>query len=224
MSLLDADDLLGDESPEISWDHIPWDEVEASCDNAIASREPFTFHDERDRAMIASFYGDHQDAAYYARCEDHRQKADEAVWAEGVTKRLGRADLAALAWLDSLSDCREDEYDEEAGGERQYGSWQCQRLEAIGRRLHKADHTFWARLRKFGPSQSLVAQANASLFPRRASGRGITANRRRARARGRRVVRRVRSASRGSPGDDSGPSEPPGDWAGRRTRSSGRSR
>ena len=51
MSLLDADNLVDDESPEISWDDIPWDQVDASHQDAIAGRKPFTYSDEADAAI-----------------------------------------------------------------------------------------------------------------------------------------------------------------------------
>jgi hypothetical protein len=95
-------------------------------------------------------------------------------------------------------------------------------LEVHGLALHHGDPAFWERLRKLGVTPEIVIQANAILHPKRAracrSARpntAVCANRRRtcARPRARRSTpsRRVRTASRGSPGDDgSGEPEPAG--------------
>lgn len=200
------------------------DEAYVEHERFIASREPFTFHDERDRAMAASFYGDHQDIRFYAGCVRRDREDDEAFWAGSSGKAsLTRADLEALRWLDALSDCNEDDYNEDQeDDDRSLSLDELRRLWAIGRRLHERDYTFWRRLRKLGATPGLLKEANAILNPCRVAvhrpagglSRFLLAPRRptRARSRGRRSTparRRVKATSRGPDDGPLGGGEPP---------------
>lgn len=193
-------------------------------------REPFTFHDENDRAIAASFYGDWQESRYYQSCEERKRSRDEEFWSNGgVTEPLTRHDLRLMRDLDAIWDCREDDNDEE----REYGlalaPGDCVRLEAIGRRLDALNPTFWRQLRRLGATPELVVAANALLHPHRRTSRECLSSFRptaplrrvdvrlsRCSARGperRPAGRRHAAATSRSSSDRDGPGEPPGNLA-----------
>jgi hypothetical protein len=168
-------------------------------------------------------------------CQDFgaTRRACERLLQEFRPRRLSAADLRSmLAWDeacfygDLYHECADHGCGDPRVGGGRHGSgcrWRdaCgEELELHGLALFKTDRGFWNRLRMFGATPKMVAQANTILNPlrcvapqplRRWSMLNAAPRRTRARSRGRRSTpaRRAQIASRGSP-DDPGDPEPAG--------------
>lgn len=191
------------------------------------AREPFTWRDEGTVFARAAVYGDREDVedADAARWRYRwHQERDREFWRgrEYLSQPLTSDVLRALVAHDAQWDRRRPtdlDFCELSDGHDEddlYPADNHQVLEALGRRLYEKDPTIWRELRRFGPTDKLLARANALLTrPQRTEGtvsaRPTTCSPARVRqSNGRPRERRDRARRRATAraGPDDGPSEP----------------
>jgi hypothetical protein len=231
-------DSWADESPEDSEPDPGFDydrfggEIERECERTWHVSAPFSDPREIANVALVEVYGD-EEAAWRLRASAQSRSQREQALSEVRLRRLSGDDLRAMCNWDRenyFEDCHRacevygcgdwhqdnGEHDDLCPLSKYCG----QELEMHGLVLHRRAPTFWERVRKLGATPEIVTQANAILHPlkkevKRSARQNLSAcnprRRTRARSRGRRSapVRRVRTASRGSPGDEPEPGESP---------------
>lgn len=227
----DEYDFYPDDAPPGDWGP----DVEEAAEEAERLRPAFTIPAIEYSITVNAFYGNRDGPQPPSEPERAAREAADRSVLRGLAaqaraeRRAGAAVVSAedLRWMrehdeaarwlaQGVFDLETDAFDE------RHDDWEraadLTRM-ALGRELDRRNGLFWYRLRRLGPTPSLVVEANDTLTPavrrpvrivhvaRPRTGRAF----RHARPRGRRPShrRRGRAAARAGPGDD-GPSDPPG--------------